>query len=119
MVPLALIHSANLALVMAVPIGLMGGVATAAYFDLAMRSCPPGLQGTLMMMVDGVYLLAARGGDILGSKIYSISPAHGFLYCVIATTALYALILPLLLLIPKELIATADGEANPALAPAA
>jgi hypothetical protein len=38
---------------------------------------------------------------------------------VIATTALYALILPLLLLIPKELIATADGEANPALAPAA
>jgi MFS family permease len=119
MVPLALIHSANLALVMAVPIGLMGGVATAAYFDLAMRSCPPGLQGTLMMMVDGVYLLAARGGDILGSKIYSISPAHGFLHCVIATTALYALILPLLLLIPKELIATADGEANPALAPAA
>jgi hypothetical protein len=28
-------------------------------------------------------------------------------------------ILPLLLLIPKELIATADGEPNPALAPAA
>jgi hypothetical protein len=27
----------------------------------------------------------------------------------------YALILPVLLLIPKEVIATADGEANPAL----
>jgi hypothetical protein len=113
MIPLAFIHSGNLALVLAVPIGLMGGVATAAYFDLAMRSCPPGLQGTLMMLVDGVFALSARGGDLLGSKIYNSSPAHGFLYCVIATTAVYALILPLILLVPKELIATADGEANP------
>jgi hypothetical protein len=113
MIPLAFIHSANLALVLAVPIGLLGGVATAAYYDLAIRSCPPGLQGTLMMLVDGVYVLAARGGDLLGSGIYSSSPAHGFLYCVIATTAVYALILPLILLVPKELIATADGEPNP------
>jgi hypothetical protein len=113
MIPLAFIHSGNLALVLAVPIGLMGGVATASYFDLAMRSCPPGLQGTLMMLVDGVFALSARGGDLLGSKIYNSSPAHGFLYCVIATTVVYALILPLILLVPKELIATADGEANP------
>ena len=113
MIPLAFIHSANLALVLAVPIGLMGGIATAAYYDLAMRSCPPGLQGTLMMLVDGVYVLAARGGDLLGSRIYSSSPTHGFLYCVIATTVVYALILPLILLVPKELIATADGEPNP------
>ena len=68
MIPLAFIHSANLALVLAVPIGLMGGIATAAYYDLAMRSCPPGLQGTLMMLVDGVYVLSARGGDLLGSR---------------------------------------------------
>jgi len=113
LIPLAFIHSGNLALVLAVPIGLMGGVATAAYFDLAMRSCPPGLQGTLMMMVDGVLLLSARGGDLLGSRIYNSSPAHGFLYCVIATTIVYALILPLILLVPKSLIATADGEPNP------
>ena len=115
MIPLAFIHSANLALVMAVPIGLMGGVAAAAYYDLAIRSCPPGLQGTLMMMVDGFYQLSYRGGDLLGAKIYSSSPAHGFLYCVIATTAVYAFILPVLLLIPKELIATTDGERNPTL----
>jgi hypothetical protein len=113
MIPLALIHSANLALVMAVPIGLMGGVATAAYYDLAMRSCPPGLQGTLMMMVDGVLVLSQRGGDVLGSKIYNSSQQYGFLYCVIATTAVYALILPTILLIPRALIATADGEPNP------
>ncbi len=113
MIPLALIRSPDLALIMAVPIGLLGGIATAAYFDLAMRSCPPGLQGTLMMLVDGVYALAARGGDLLGSGIYNSSPAYGFLYCVIVTTAVYVLILPLILLVPKELIATADGEPNP------
>jgi hypothetical protein len=52
---------------------------------------------------------------VLGSWIYASSPEHGFLYCVIAITVVYALILPVLLLIPKELLATADGERNPAL----
>mgnify|MGYP000027956426 FL=1 len=113
MIPLAFIHSANLALVLAAPIGLMGGVATAAYFDLAMRSCPPGLQGTLMMLVDGVLALSARAGDLLGARIYNSSPAHGFTYCVIATTVVYALILALIPLAPKMLIATKDGEPNP------
>lgn len=115
-IPLALIHSANIALVLAVPIGLMGGVATAAYYDLAMRSCPPGLQGTLMMLVVGLGFLSQRGSDVLGSWIYNSSPEHGFLYCVLATTAVYALILPVILMVPKELIATADGEANPVVA---
>jgi MFS family permease len=110
MIPLAFIHSGNLAVVLAVPIGLMGGIATAAYYDLAIRSCPAGLQGTLMMLVEGVFLLSGRGGDLLGSYIYNSSPTNGFLYCVIATTLVYALILPLILLVPKELIATADGQ---------
>jgi hypothetical protein len=113
MIPLALIHSANLALIWGVPIGLLGGVATAAYFDLAMRSCPAGLHGTLMMLVDGVFILSARGGDLLGSRIYSSNPVHGFLYCVIATTVVYTLILPLILLVPKEMIATTDGDQRP------
>ena len=113
MIPMAFIHSANQALWLAMPIGLMGGIATAAYSDLVMRSCPPGLQGTLMMQVDGVFALSSRGGDLLGSGIYNSSPTHGFLYCVIATTVVYALILPLLALVPKALIATADGALNP------
>jgi hypothetical protein len=115
-IPLAFIHSASLALVLAAPMGLMGGIATAAYYDLAMRSCPPGMHGTLMMMVDGVLALSSRSGDLLGSGIYNSSPAHGFLYCVIATTIVYLLILPLILLVPKALIATADGEPNPKVA---
>jgi hypothetical protein len=89
-------------------------MATAAYFDLAVRSCPPGLQGTLMMLVSAGVMLAARGGDLLGAKLYA-SSEHGFLYSVIATTVVYALILPVILWIPKELIATTDGEQNPAL----
>ncbi len=115
MVPLVFVKSGNLALLMAVPMGLMGGIATAAYFDLAMRSCPAGLQGTLMMLVSAGVNLAMRGGDLLGAKIYASSPAHGFLYCVIATTAVYALILLVIPWIPKELISNADGEANPAI----
>jgi hypothetical protein len=31
------------------------------------------------------------------------------------TTIVYALILPLILWVPKELIATADGQTNPAV----
>jgi len=110
MIPLAFIRSADLALVLAAPIGLMGGIATAAYLDLAMRSCPPGLQGTLMMLVDGVLALSGRAGDLLGSWIYNSDAAHGFAYCVIATTIVYALILAVIPLAPKALIATRDGE---------
>ena len=45
MVPLLFIHSVTGALIAAVPMGLMGGVATAAYLDLIIRSCPPGFAG--------------------------------------------------------------------------
>jgi MFS family permease len=113
MIPLALIHTGEQALWLALPIGMMGGIAAGAYYDLAMRACPPGLQGTLMMMVDGMYMLSYRAGDLLGAKIYASSPQYGFLYCALATTAVYALIIPVLRLIPKELIATTDGQANP------
>jgi predicted MFS family arabinose efflux permease len=113
MIPLVFVHSGNLALILAVPMGLMGGMATAAYFDLSMRSCPAGLQGTLMMLVSAGIMLAARGSDLLGAKIYAGSPTHGFLYCVIATTLVYVLILPVIPWIPRHLIANADGEPNP------
>jgi MFS family permease len=113
MMPLAFIHSAQAALWLALPIGMMGGIAAGAYYDLAMRSCPPGLQGALMMMVDGVFMLSYRGGDIVGAQIYASSAHYGFLYCALATTAVYALILVVIPFIPKDLIATADGEANP------
>ena len=108
LVPLLFIHSVTEALIAAVPIGLMGGVASAAYMDLLIRSCPPGLQGTTLMMSVGLYWVASQFGDVLGTKLYD--HYGGFAACVIAITVVYALILPVLLLVPERLIATADGE---------
>jgi hypothetical protein len=107
MVPLLFIHSVTGALIAAVPIGLMGGVCTAAYYDLMMRSCPKGLEGTILMMSVALYWIASRFGDILGTNLYQHG---GFKLCVAAITFVYALILPALLLVPKGLIATADGQ---------
>ena len=108
MVPLLFIHSTAGALVAAVPAGLMGGVATAAYLDLIIRSCPPGLQGTMLMMAGGLNVVVARFGDVLGTNLFDYY--GGFAACVIAITVVYALILPVFLLVPKHLVATADGQ---------
>ncbi len=108
LVPLLFIHSINGALIAAVPIGLMGGVATASYLDLIIRSCPRGLQGTTLMMSGGLNIIASRFGDVLGTTLYD--SFGGFAACVIAITVVYALILPTLLLVPERLVATADGQ---------
>lgn len=110
LVPLLFINSVTGALIAAVPIGLMGGVATAAYLDLLIRSCPRGLQGTTLMMSGSLYFIASRFGDVLGTYLYD--SYGGFTACVIAITVVYASILPVLLLVPKRLIATADGETS-------
>jgi predicted MFS family arabinose efflux permease len=108
MVPLLFIHSVTAALIAAVPIGLMGGVATAAYLDLMIRSCPRGLQGTLMMMSAGLFAIVQGLGNLLGTSLYD--HFGGFTVCVIAITVVYAAILPALLLVPHHLIDTADGK---------
>ena len=108
LVPLLFIHSTTGALIAAIPIGLMGGVATAAYMDLIMRSCPRGLQGTTLMLSGSLISVATRFGDVLGTALYDYF--GGFAVCVIATTTVYALILPALWLVPPHLTATADGQ---------
>ena len=110
-VPFAFVRSGETAVWLAAPIGALGGIFAAAMFDLAFRSCPPGLQGTLMMLAQAALLISSRGSDVLGAWIYAADPKHGFLYCVIAITVVYAAILPVLLLIPKSVLATRDGEA--------
>src|SRR5258707_15175385 len=70
MVPLLFIHSVTGALIAAVPIGLMGGVATGAYLDLIIRSSPRGLQGTMFMMSGSLYFVVSRFGDVLGTHLY-------------------------------------------------
>jgi predicted MFS family arabinose efflux permease len=109
MVPLLFVHSANAVLIAAVPMGLMGGVANAAYMDLLIRSCPKGLEGTLMMLAWSMFALAANFGNLLGTELYEYY--GGFVVCVAATTIVYALILPAIALVPKDLIARPDGAA--------
>jgi Major Facilitator Superfamily len=109
MVPLLFTDTVTQALIAAVPIGLMGGLATGAYLDLIIRSCPPGLQGTTLMMSSSLYFVVVRFGDVLGTNLYE--RYGGFTVCVIAITTVYALILPALLLVPRHLITTADGQA--------
>ncbi len=108
MVPLLFITTVREALIAAVPIGLMGGVATGAYMDLIIRSCPRGLQGTMLMMSGSLYFVVSRFADVLGTDLYD--RYGGFTVCVLAITTVYALILPALLLVPEHLIATADGQ---------
>jgi MFS family permease len=107
-VPLYFIHSANQALWAAAAIGLTGGLATAAYTDLVMRSTPRALQGTVMMAMSSCYWIAVRFGDVLGTRIYE--QAGGFGACVVAITVVYACIIPVLLTVPRSLIATREGE---------
>jgi Na+/melibiose symporter-like transporter len=108
MVPLVLVHSATAALIAAVAMGLMGGVATAAYLDLMIRSCPAGLQGTMIMTSTALSVIVSRFGDVLGTFLYQ--EYGGFTICVVGITAIYALILPALMLVPKDLVVTADGQ---------
>jgi Na+/melibiose symporter-like transporter len=110
-VPLYFVHSVHGAMWGAAFIGLTGGVASSAFIDLLMRSAPRALQGTIMMMAGSLYWVAIRFGDVLGTYLYDY--AGGFTACVVAITLAYALILPVLLLVPKRLIATRDGETLP------
>jgi hypothetical protein len=107
-VPLLFIDSVTGALIAAVPMGLMGGLATGAYMDLIIRSCPRGLQGTMLMMSGSLFFVISRFGDVLGTTLYD--RYGGFTVCVIAITIVYAMILPTLWLVPRELVVTADGE---------
>lgn len=107
MAPLLLIDSADAALAVAVPMGLMGGISRGAFLALIIRACPPGLQATMMTLAGSVALLSSRVGNMWGS--YLFDTFGGFTTAVVASMIVYALILPALLLVPRQLIATSDG----------
>lgn len=112
--PFFFIHSVRDSLVAAVVLGLLGGLGQGAYVDLAIRVTPKGLQGTMMMLLVSTYWFAYRGGDLLGARLYKTG---GFNTAVIVTIIVYALILPLLLLVPRRYINSADGQAPAEAAP--
>jgi predicted MFS family arabinose efflux permease len=109
MCPLLFVDDAVGALIAAAPMGLIGGLAQAALVDLTIRSAPRGSQGTMMMLFYALYYLSIRVGDLVGAWIYD--KHGGFTPAVVGTIIVYALILPVILLVPKHLTATKDGEA--------
>jgi Major Facilitator Superfamily len=108
MLPLLFIRDPGLAIGVAAPMGLAGGVAGAAIFDLIIRSCPPGLQGSVLMAATGLLAVDGQFGNLLGAALFD--HFHDFTVCVIAMTTTNLLILPALLLVPRGLTATADGQ---------
>jgi hypothetical protein len=107
MASLLFIKSAEGALLAAIPMGLLGGIGQAAFTDLAIRSCPKGLEGTMMMLFLSGYWISARFGDVLGADLYVNH--GGFNVALWATIAVYAAILPVILFIPKAIKATIDA----------
>ncbi len=107
MVSLLFIHSPEGALLAAIPMGLLGGIGQAAFTDLAMRSCPKGLEGTMMMLFLALYWISTRFGDLWGADLYQHH--GGYNTTLLATIAVYAAILPVLLLVPRRISAGKDA----------
>ena len=111
MFPLLAISRMSIALLVAAPMGLSGGFAAPAILDLIIRSNPKGLQGTVLMASAGLLAIDGQLGNMLGTALYD--RFHDFTVCVIAMTLTTGLILPAMLLVPKRLMATADGQSAP------
>jgi MFS family permease len=105
MLPLLFIHTPQGVMVAAVFVGLLGGIATGAYMDLLIRACPKDLEGTLMMMAWSLYAVSVNFGNLWGTSLYE---HYGFDTCILVTTAVYAAILPLVLLVPKSVTVAKD-----------
>lgn len=111
MVPLLFVADARGALLAAAPMGILGGIAQGALYDLTIRSAPPRSQGTMMMLYYAFYYSSVRFGDLFGTWIYA---RHGgFIPAVLVTIVVHVLILPVILFVPRRLTATKDGEAIP------
>lgn len=110
MTPFLFIKTAEGALIAAAALGVLGAFAQGALVDLLIRSSPRGLEGTTFMLFFACYWAAFRAGDLFGTALYD---RFGFDIPVLATMATTAMCLPILLLVPKRLTRTRDGEPLP------
>jgi hypothetical protein len=109
-----LIRTASQAIAISVVVGLLLGITNTGFRDLLMRSCPRGLEGTGRMLGASASALAVTAGDLFGAWLYG---RGGFGLCLAITTLTTALILPLLLALPRALTVTRDGEATTSSGP--
>lgn len=107
MTPFLVIKTVDGALVAAAAIGILGALAQGSLVDLLIRSSPRGLEGTTFMMFLACYWVSVRVGDLFGTTLYD---RFGFVAPVIATIGSTALVLPVLLLVPRRLTQTRDGQ---------
>ena len=107
MASLLFIHSPRDVLLAAIPTGILGGISQAAFMDLAIRSCPKGLEGTMMMLLWSMFWIAVTFGDLWGADLYEHH--GGFNTALLATIGVYAAILPVILLIPRRITAGKDA----------
>ncbi len=107
MTPFLVIKTVDGALIAAAAIGFLGAIAQGSLVDLLIRSSPRGLEGTIFMLFYACYWVSFRVGDLFGTTLYD---RFGFVVPVIATIVSTALVLPILLLVPKRLIQTRDGQ---------
>jgi MFS family permease len=108
MLPLLLVHSAPSAILAGVEMGLLGGFVQAAIYDLLIRTCPPGLEGTGTLLAAAATTVAGQVGFAVGARLYEW---NGFAPCVWAGTIAFVMMLPVLFLVPRRLTDTRDGEA--------
>ena len=104
------VHTVSQAMIVSAIAGFAFGMANATYFDLLMRSCPKDLEGTGRMLGSSAFFIAQFGADLLGSALYE---RNGFGLCMILSTLATVLVFPMLLALPRALIATRDGEGFP------
>jgi MFS family permease len=88
-------------------VGLVSGFATAAVFDLLMRSCPPGLEGAGTALGHSAFGLAGAFGDVLGAAVYA---RGGFALCLVMDAVATASILPMLRRLPQAVMSATDSE---------
>ena len=106
--PIAFGSFGTAALIAAAAMGLMGGIATAAYLDLMISILPRWLARHDAYDIRCPQRDRVSIWDVFGTILYQ--KYGGFTFRVVAITVVYALIIPTLLLIPRNLIVTADGQ---------
>jgi len=103
-----LAHSAAQAVVISAVVGLLLGMVNIALFDLLRRSCPTSLEGTGVMLGFSLFAIGGMLGDVFGSWLYERA---GLAICLAFDALATALILPLLLMIPRTILSLRDGDA--------
>lgn len=94
-----LIHAPNEAIALAVLMGLTDAVYGIAAYDLTLRVLPPELAGTGFALTVTLSMVAGTLSELLGSAIFERS---GFAATVWTNLPFTALMIPLLLLLPRR-----------------